>query len=495
MGDGLRQRRFWTTEEDRILRREATLQLEQGSLNNWTIIAAKLPSRTNKDCRKRWSKVCSNVNRGAWDSSEDERLVSAVKKHSCSWTQVATLVECAKRWQHSLDPTLDHSKWQPEHEAQLRQAVAVYGRNWKIISEKEFLGRSTTDLKNRYDILERKRIAMERSSSSAPSSSSPAAALIACRDTPILGDEYDNIGEHSSPSEHGQEHDDNDDSMLREPSRGHKRLRANRSPARLSSRTSSISQTSNENRPTNNYNGHPKTNGAGAANLPWKNHNCDNNSKSLSPYTQMNNNPDSSGGAKMVLDPEMFPEPSNDSSAHSYLSDSNLFSAPTTQSHQMSHSLSIPDQNSYQSVPYYSNSCLNDDALSYDEACFLFSELDPTVLGQGLLYPIDDSNSVGSSGTTQSHRTADSMMFENDIMAPIGRRKLDSPHAIDDQLNNDVVMEMRCGDPREECGREDGVLGSRTTLILEDVQPDTLRMVLDTLYKDKTKMSMEMWHN
>jgi hypothetical protein len=307
--------------------------------------------------------------------------------------------------------------------------------------------------------------------------------------------------------------------MLREPSRGHKRLRANRSPARLSSRTSSISQTSNQNRPTSNYNGHPKISGAGAANLPWKNHNCDNNSQSLSPYTPMNNNPDSSGGAKMVLDLEMFPEPSNDSPAHSYLSDSNLFSAPTTQSHQMSHSLSIPDQNLYPSASYYFDSCLNDDAPSYDEACFLFSELDPTVLGQGLLYPIDDSNSVGSSATTQSHRTADSMMFENDIMAPVGRRKLDSAHAINDQLNNDVVMEMRCGDPREEsrvkskelfpprcasrcsqsighCSkakREDGVLGSRTTLILEDVQPDTLRMVLDTLYKDKTKMSMEMW--
>lgn len=110
-------------------------------------------------------------------------------------------------------------------------------------------------------------------------------------------------------------------------------------------------------------------------------------------------------------------------------------------------------------------------------------------------------------------------MFENDIMAPVGRRKLDSPHAINDQLNNDVVMEMRRGDPIEECGlkskelfpprcasrcsqsighcskakREDGVLGSRTTLILEDVKPDTLRKVLDTLYKDKTKMSMEMW--
>ena len=59
------------------------------------------------------------------------------------------VTECAKRWQHSLDPALDHSMWIPEDDERLIEAVSMYGRNWRTISEKEFPLRSPTDLKNR----------------------------------------------------------------------------------------------------------------------------------------------------------------------------------------------------------------------------------------------------------------------------------------------------------------------------------------------------------
>lgn len=59
------------------------------------------------------------------------------------------MLECAKRWQHSLDPSLDHSEWVPEDDARLLAAVDSYGRVWKTIGDKEFPGRSTTELKNR----------------------------------------------------------------------------------------------------------------------------------------------------------------------------------------------------------------------------------------------------------------------------------------------------------------------------------------------------------
>lgn len=48
------------------------------TINNWKSIAAKIPGRTNKDCCKRWSKVCRNNNKGAWDKAEDARLQNAV---------------------------------------------------------------------------------------------------------------------------------------------------------------------------------------------------------------------------------------------------------------------------------------------------------------------------------------------------------------------------------------------------------------------------------
>lgn len=57
--------------------------------------------------------------------------------------------ECAKRWQHSLDPSLDHSEWKTQDDDRLLAAVTIYGRNWKTIKDREFPGRSTTDIKNR----------------------------------------------------------------------------------------------------------------------------------------------------------------------------------------------------------------------------------------------------------------------------------------------------------------------------------------------------------
>ena len=58
-------------------------------------------------------------------------------------------LECAKRWNHSLDPTLNHSEWEPEDDNRLFAAVASYGRVWKTIGDKEFPRRSATELKNR----------------------------------------------------------------------------------------------------------------------------------------------------------------------------------------------------------------------------------------------------------------------------------------------------------------------------------------------------------
>lgn len=54
--------------------------VSQGSLNDWNRIAAKLPGRTNKDCRKRWSKIPGHIKKGVWSNAEDQKLKSAVKK-------------------------------------------------------------------------------------------------------------------------------------------------------------------------------------------------------------------------------------------------------------------------------------------------------------------------------------------------------------------------------------------------------------------------------
>ncbi|KAJ6017872.1 hypothetical protein N7451_001251 [Penicillium sp. IBT 35674x] len=77
----------WRREEDEILR----ACVEE---YNWSRVAAKLPRRTNKDCRKRWvNRVCGSLRKGPWEAEEDMALREAVARHGPKWTLVAGEVE------------------------------------------------------------------------------------------------------------------------------------------------------------------------------------------------------------------------------------------------------------------------------------------------------------------------------------------------------------------------------------------------------------------
>ncbi|KAH6635417.1 hypothetical protein B0J18DRAFT_418744 [Chaetomium sp. MPI-SDFR-AT-0129] len=162
---GARIPKRWTEAEDKILLDEVTSQSWSGSgqVKDWTRVAAKLPGRTNKDCRKRWvNKVCGNLKKGAWDDDEDRRLRDAVDEYGQRWTLVASMVgsrssdQCAKRWQHRLDPRLEHEDWTPDEDELLLEDVQSYGREWKFIQEQDFPARSPNDLKNRFVTLTRR---------------------------------------------------------------------------------------------------------------------------------------------------------------------------------------------------------------------------------------------------------------------------------------------------------------------------------------------------
>ncbi|PZD33067.1 REB1, Myb superfamily protein, transcription factor and mRNA splicing factor [Pyrenophora tritici-repentis] len=64
--------------------------------------------------------------------------------------------QCAKRWQHHLDPQLNLKEWTKDEDEQLLQALQKMGRNWKSIRDQRFHGRSRNDVKNRYTILTRR---------------------------------------------------------------------------------------------------------------------------------------------------------------------------------------------------------------------------------------------------------------------------------------------------------------------------------------------------
>ncbi|KAL1623268.1 hypothetical protein SLS56_008373 [Neofusicoccum ribis] len=152
----LRAVKKWTPEEDDLLLQKVALLCAQGKAKDWTAIASAVPGRSNKDCRKRWcNHLVGGLRKGPWDPSEDRRLAIGVKEYGVQWPLVAEEVgtrsadQCAKRWQHSLDPTLDHSKWTEEEEEKLLEVVETHGRAWKQIQTQYFPGRATNNVKNR----------------------------------------------------------------------------------------------------------------------------------------------------------------------------------------------------------------------------------------------------------------------------------------------------------------------------------------------------------
>ncbi|KAI0521628.1 hypothetical protein F5B22DRAFT_661967 [Xylaria bambusicola] len=170
----------WTKQEDSILHEQVVKRYGTGEVKDWSRIANQLPGRTNKDCRKRWiNQVCGGLRKGAWTADEDARLRDAMLTHGQKWTLIASevgsrsadrnvprprgvdfeslrIIECAKRWQHNLDPELERGNWTSEEDEKLLVYVNEYGREWKRIQAAHFAKRSRNDLKNRYTILMRR---------------------------------------------------------------------------------------------------------------------------------------------------------------------------------------------------------------------------------------------------------------------------------------------------------------------------------------------------
>ncbi|EFR02686.1 hypothetical protein MGYG_09096 [Nannizzia gypsea CBS 118893] len=156
----------WTRDEDAILLREfnkqETASNDPTKTTNWQKIALSLPGRSNKDCRKRWFNVLSgDLRKGLWTPEEDRLLAQAIESEGKVWIRVAhhiphrTADQCAKRWQHALDPALDRSKWTHLESQSLWNAVQTHGRCWLRIRNELFPSRSPNALKNHYTFLSR----------------------------------------------------------------------------------------------------------------------------------------------------------------------------------------------------------------------------------------------------------------------------------------------------------------------------------------------------
>ncbi|KAI9318567.1 hypothetical protein BX666DRAFT_1513859 [Dichotomocladium elegans] len=156
---GHTQRAPWTPAEDNLLR--LAVQLYGDKTEKWSKIAACVPGRTNKNCRKRWfHSLDPSLRKGAWTDEEDQLLRDGVMKYPNQWSKIADMLEgrtddqCAKRWRESLDPNIDRSDWTAAEDQLLMNKYEEFGSQWQKIAQ-FFEGRPGLHCRNRWRKLQR----------------------------------------------------------------------------------------------------------------------------------------------------------------------------------------------------------------------------------------------------------------------------------------------------------------------------------------------------
>jgi hypothetical protein len=101
--------------------------------------------------------------RQKFSPEEDDRLRELVSRHGeHNWQVIAAELgrraarRCKERWTHYLAPTIMRASWSVREDQLLDEKVAQLGKKWKLL-EVYFPGRTDIGLKNRYNLLTRKR--------------------------------------------------------------------------------------------------------------------------------------------------------------------------------------------------------------------------------------------------------------------------------------------------------------------------------------------------
>jgi hypothetical protein len=80
------EKRVFTTDEDALL----TQLVSEFGDHAWTDISKRMPGRSCRQCRERWSLYLSPaVSNGPWATEEDSRLLDLYRAHGPRWTDIA----------------------------------------------------------------------------------------------------------------------------------------------------------------------------------------------------------------------------------------------------------------------------------------------------------------------------------------------------------------------------------------------------------------------
>jgi hypothetical protein len=149
----------WTEEEVAKLISAVTVTCKKKKKNgkkprmDWGAIATLVPGRTEKQCRNRWKdtlyhSISLTAGRtGSWTEDEDLKLKYSVQIHGGkNWAAIAALVpsrtqkQCNRRWSHALDPRIALTagrtcRFTDDEDLKLNNAVQTRGdKNWGEIA-------------------------------------------------------------------------------------------------------------------------------------------------------------------------------------------------------------------------------------------------------------------------------------------------------------------------------------------------------------------------
>jgi hypothetical protein len=69
------------------------IKIVEDEVISWVDVSRHLSGRSNKDSRRRWTKIKDSFNRGVWSRDEDESLRAAVERFGQRWALVTEVVE------------------------------------------------------------------------------------------------------------------------------------------------------------------------------------------------------------------------------------------------------------------------------------------------------------------------------------------------------------------------------------------------------------------